>query len=93
MIKLDDNYILDADNTCFTLYKKKMTLTGKNAGEVSNVAVSYHGSVTQALKAWSKMLILDCVRNKNGDIDELITTINFICGNLEKKIEEITRGM
>lgn len=93
MIKLDDNYVLDADNTSFVLSKKRVPKEGKNAGNEMYSAVSWHGTVTQALNAWSRMRIRDAVENVDGDLMTLVATIREAEAEIERLINEAGRGL
>jgi hypothetical protein len=59
-IELGD-YTLAADDNCWTVYQRKVAgEKSRNPGEVSEVPVSYHGKLAQALDRLLDLDLRDC---------------------------------
>lgn len=82
MIKLEDNYYIDADEKCFMLRKKGTNEKGKE----TIVTMGYFNTVQNAAKSYIKNVIRENVESsKVRSLHSLIKLVE----NLETKIDKI----
>lgn len=86
-MKIDDNYYIDSDNYQFLLQKKSIVRSGKKKGEIVYSTVTYHGTLTEALKQYSRIMLREGI-NECDDIKDAIKLIKQI----KNKIEDILGG-
>lgn len=48
MININENYSIDADQSGYVIYERKVVQNGKHAGEVIHTKPSYYGSLFKA---------------------------------------------
>lgn len=50
MIRVSDDYFVDVDSNCYTVYKRVIAKSGKNVGQENYINASYHASMKSALE-------------------------------------------
>lgn len=86
MIKIDDNYFIDADTNCFMLKKKVVDENGKEIIEIKG----YMKTIATTLKYYA----LDTVREKvNANKIRSITGLTSTIKELNKKIETLAKEL
>lgn len=85
-IKIDDNYSIKSDPRNVILVENKIVQDGDRKGEVYETPVSYHGSVTEALKSYKRMRINT---SEATTIKELLSVVK----ETDRKIDEVLKGI
>jgi len=85
--KIDDNYFLGKDSHQVLLQRRSIVNKGENKGQETFVTEGYHGTVTEALTNYSRILTREAIGNRET-IEALLDEIKII----EKKIEEVLGG-
>lgn len=85
MIMINDEYKVDNDDICYTLYERKVTKEGKENWKV----ISYHKTIQSALKKYRDLNIKKLTRSSeviqiNDLIGKLITEDNRVLEELGK---------
>lgn len=75
MVLLDNDYSIVADKMDYTLYRKRITVSGKNAGREYQDVVGYYASFEQALNAYSKERVRDKLMSEDYKLKDAIAAI------------------
>ena len=92
MIKIDDEYIINANENCYTLEKigKIEDISSQNFGKETRTIQGYYTTIENALNGYIKSKIRKFVaKETNTDINELILEINKLKNYMNLKMEEI----
>lgn len=80
MININENFIIDSDDTQVIVKEKRVVQEGKSAGTECWDVLGYYGSVGQAAKGLEKVLQRRAIREKDYTLKEF--------GEVVKKIHE-----
>jgi len=83
MIKINDNYKVDNDDICYTLYERKIS----NKGEESWKFVSYHKTIQSALKKYRDLNIKKLT--KSGEVIQVNELIEKFITEDNRVLEEL----
>jgi len=70
MIRINDEYAIDADIHCYTLCQKGIVATGKNAGEQFWKTLGYYPTVSGCLQGLQKHLQRQAVQTEDMTLNE-----------------------
>lgn len=82
MVKIINNYYLDADKYNIILLKEKTIKEGKHAGEKMHITCGYFGSLTSVLQYIQKRQIFKTIHKEDLTLQELIEKVDEITSKL-----------
>ena len=85
-LKLDDEYVITADSSCYTLQRSTIGKEGKNKDKEVNYPVGYFGTLESGLKAYKEL------RVKQSDATTIQEVLEIVKG-IDRKIENILGGI
>jgi len=92
MIRIDEEYILNANESCYTLetISTVQDTESKNYGKETRTIQGYYTNVENALKGYIKAKTRKYVSNeKENTLNELLCKINELENELNKKFKKI----
>ena len=89
MIHIEKNYYIDADESQFMLVRmtgKKDKKTGKEVKDY----LSYHATISQAVKAYLRMQERNVVRNDDMELKAALSSFEKVADRLQRLIDSST---
>ena len=92
MIKIDDEYTINSNESCYTLERKSTVqdIESKNYGKETKIIEGYYTTLESVLKGYIKSKTKKYISNDNeNSLKELIEEIKNIENYLKEKFENI----
>ena len=92
MIKIDEEYILNANESCYTLetISTVQDTESKNYGKETRTIQGYYTSIETALKGYIKTRTRQYISSETmNTLNELLSKINTIEAELKEKFKEV----
>lgn len=90
MIKVNKDYVIDADELCYAVKLDKHKTYTDKTGNVRKVydIKGYYNTLESALGGIKKYMIIDSIKDKDVDLDEAIAEIRKINEDFQKSFRK-----
>lgn len=92
MIKIDDEYVINANENCYSLERKSIVqdVESQNYGKETKIVEGYYTTIESALNGYIKIKTRKYISSENeNSLKELLDEIKKIEKFLKEKFEEV----